>query len=450
MISYEKISNQSYLGYIWIMISQFVSLIGSQIVSFAVIWYLTIETGSTLILSAASIANIVPMIIVSPIAGVVADRLDKNVMLIITDLLQALSTFVLIILFSLGINQLWHIIALLAVRGICQGFQMPVAVAITSLMVPEDKIKPINSINQIFNSLLGIASPAIGAIAIANFDIQQIYWLDVFTFIPTAIVLLLIRIPSVRKNGSSSNEGIEEKGSFKQEFKEGFSYIKTSGLSSIFALFAVANFIVVPVFALFPLLILDYHGGGATQYSWVEVMFQAGIIIGAILLMASKKKSSIKGVVIAGMVLSVVLLAIGLIPAGWFWLFFIGCFALGVNLAFIDTQLISVLQITIPKELQGRVFSSMFVVIKALNPLGLILWGIIGEYIPVNFIYLIAPGISLVVYFFLVKTTKMMSYGEKYDELSTNGKSTEEILEDDPQFELVSNKLATDEVALSE
>ncbi|MHA1620199.1 MAG: MFS transporter [Promethearchaeota archaeon] len=450
MISYEKISKQSYLGYIWIMISQFVSLIGSQIVSFAVIWYLTIETGSTLILSTASIANIVPMIIVSPIAGVIADRMNKNVMLIVTDLLQALSTFVLIILFSLGINQLWHIIALLAVRGICQGFQMPVAVAITSLMVPEDKIKPINSINQIFNSLLGIASPAIGAIVIANFTIQQIYWLDVFTFIPTAIILLLIRIPSVYKKVSTSSEGNEEKSSFQQEFKEGFSYIKTSGLSSIFALFAVANFIVVPVFALFPLLILDHHGGGATQYSWVEVLFQAGIIIGAILLMASKKKSSMKGVIIAGMFLSVVLLAIGLIPAGWFWLFFIGCFALGINLAFIDTQLISVLQSTIPKELQGRVFSSMFVVIKALNPLGLILWGLIGEIIPVYLIFLIAPSISLVVYFVLVKTTKMMSYGEKYDDLPTNGEFIQEGTEITSQFEPVSDKLATDKVAFSE
>jgi len=390
------------------------------------------------------------MIIVSPIAGVIADRMNKNVMLIVTDLLQALSTFVLIILFSLGINQLWHIIALLAVRGICQGFQMPVAVAITSLMVPEDKIKPINSINQIFNSLLGIASPAIGAIAIANFTIQQIYWLDVFTFIPTAIVLLLIRIPSVYKKVSTNSDGNEEKSSFQQEFKEGFSYIKTSGLSSIFALFAVANFIVVPVFALFPLLILDHHGGGATQYSWVEVLFQAGIIIGAILLMASKKKSSMKGVIIAGMFLSVVLLAIGLIPAGWFWLFFIGCFALGINLAFIDTQLISVLQTTIPKELQGRVFSSMFVVIKALNPLGLILWGLIGEIIPVYLIFLIAPSISLVIYFVLVKTTKMMSYGEKYDDLPTNGEFIQEGTEITSQFEPVSDKLATDKVAFSE
>ncbi|MHA1673460.1 MAG: MFS transporter [Promethearchaeota archaeon] len=450
MISYEKISNQSYLGYIWIMISQFVSLIGSQIVSFAVIWYLTIETGSTLILSTASIANIVPMILVSPIAGVISDRISKNVLLIVADLVQALSTFVLIILFSLGINQLWHIIALLAMRGVCQGFQAPATATITSLMVPEDKIKPINSINQIFNSLLGIASPAIGAIAIANFNIQQIYWLDVFTFIPTAIVLLLIRIPSVHKKVSSSSEGNEEKSSFKQEFKEGFSYIKTSGLSSIFTLFAIANFIVVPVFALFPLLILDYHGGGAAQYSWVEVLFQAGIIIGAILLMASKKKSSMRGVIISGMLLSVVLLAIGLIPAGWFWLFFIGCFALGVNLAFIDTQLISVLQITIPKELQGRVFSSMFVVIKALNPLGLILWGIIGEYIPVNFIYLIAPGISLVVYFILVKTTNMMKYGENFDNLPTNGESTQEGTENTAQSEPVSSKLASDEVAFSE
>ena len=87
---------------------------------------------------------------------------------------------------------------------------------------------------------------------------------------------------------------------------------------------------------------------------------------------------------------------------------------MGVNLAYIDTQLISVLQTTIPKELQGRVFATMFTIIKALNPIGLIIWGIIGESIPVLLIFFIAPGLSLVVYFILLKFTNMMHYGEKY------------------------------------
>ena len=86
---------------------------------------------------------------------------------------------------------------------------------------------------------------------------------------------------------------------------------------------------------------------------------------------------------------------------------------LGLNLAFIDTQLISVLQTTIPPEVQGRVFSTMFTIIKSLNPIGLVIWGIIGEFTPIVAIFLISPGISLIVYAFLVKFTNILHYGEK-------------------------------------
>ncbi|MHA1796739.1 MAG: MFS transporter [Promethearchaeota archaeon] len=419
MISYDRISHKSFNGYLFIWISQFISLFGSNIVSFAVIWYLTVQTESSLILSLASIASIVPMILVSPLAGVISDRANKNLILIVTDFTQAAATFALIILFHFNLAQLWHIIALLAIRGSCQGFQNPVSVAVTSLMVPEEKIKNINSFNQILMSLLNIASPAIGVVAISHFSIEQIYWLDVFTFIPAAIVLMLIRIPSVHKfaqKEESQDNGTQNdsKSGFKQDFQEGLHYIKESGLSSIFTMFGIANFIVVPIFSLFPLLILEYHGGGAPEYSWVEILFQVGLIIGALLLMLSKKKGSMKSVIISGIILSVILLVLALVPRGWFLLFYIICFIMGVNLAYIDTQLISVLQTTIPKELQGRVFATMFTIIKALNPIGLIIWGIIGESIPVLLIFFIAPGLSLVVYFILLKFTNMMHYGEKY------------------------------------
>ena len=144
---------KNYLGYIAIFISQYFSLIGSQIVSFAVIWYLTITTGSSLILSLATFANLVPMIIVSPIAGVIADKFSKNFILIFTDALQAIATLGLILLFHLGIFQIWHIIILMGVRGLCQGFQMPVSIAVTAIMVPDEKIKKINAIQQILSSM---------------------------------------------------------------------------------------------------------------------------------------------------------------------------------------------------------------------------------------------------------------------------------------------------------
>ncbi|QEE15228.1 MFS transporter [Promethearchaeum syntrophicum] len=405
-LSTEK-PKKNYLGYITIFISQYFSLIGSQIVSFAVIWYLTITTESSLILSLATFANLVPMIIISPIAGVIADKFSKNFILIFTDALQAVATLGLIILFYLGIFQIWQIILLMGVRGICQGFQMPVSVAVTSLMVPDEKIKKINAIQQILSSLLMISTPAIGAYLVNIFPIEQIYWLDVFSFIPTAIVLLVIKIPKV------SGDEQSQKMSFKKDFSEGMKYIKDSGLMPVFFYFAIANFIVVPIFSLLPLLIVDHHLGTATEYGITEIMFHVGLLLGSFILIASKKKSTMKSVVTFGVLLSVSVLLMAIVPKGVFWLFYITCGILGVVLAFIDTQLISVLQVNIPKELQGRVFSTMFTLIKSINPVGLVIWGILGQYISIYLIFILSPVISLVIYFILLKSTEITHYGEK-------------------------------------
>lgn len=406
----NDIENKTFHGFLWIFSSQYFSLIGSQIVSFAVIWYLTELTGSTLILSIASIVSIVPMIIISPFAGVITDRANKNKILLITDAIQAVATLVLIFLFSLNIIQMWHIISLLGVRGICQGFQNPVTVSVLPIMVPEDKLKTMNSINQICRSLLSIASPAIGAIVLSFFTIESIYLLDVFTFIPSALVLLFIRIPSVRKQEP------EKELTLLQDFTEGFKYIKKSGLSPIFIMFAASNFLVWPCFSLFSLLVLDYHGGAVINYSWMEILYQIGIIGGSFLLLISKKKGSMKSVILGTFMLPFLLILIALVPGGNWVIFYIICFLLGTDLAYIDTQLMSVLQTNIPKYLQGRVFSTMFTISKSINPIGLILLGILGEFISINLLYIIGPTISICIYCFLLKYSKIGHYDKIQEE----------------------------------
>ena len=251
-----------------------------------------------------------------------------------------------------------------------------------------------------------ISTPAIGAYLVSVFPIEQIYWLDVISFIPTAIVLLFIKIPKVSRDEKS------QKMSFKKDFSEGMRYIKTSGLMTIFLFFAIANFIVVPIFSLLPLLIVDHHQGTATEYGITQIMFHVGLLLGSFILIASKKKATMKSVVVFGVLLSVSLLFMALVPKGSFWLFYITCAILGLVLAFIDTQLLSVLQVNIPKELQGRVFSTMFTLIKSINPIGLVIWGVLGQYIPIYWIFILSPVISLVIYFILLKTSDITHYGE--------------------------------------
>ena len=96
--------------FVTIWSGQAASLIGSQLVQFALVWYLTIQTGSATVLAIASVAAMLPQILLSPIAGAYVDRWKRRHVMIAADAFIATSTFVLIVLFALGYVQIWHII----------------------------------------------------------------------------------------------------------------------------------------------------------------------------------------------------------------------------------------------------------------------------------------------------------------------------------------------------
>ena len=407
----ETVPKKTFRGFLWVFFTQYISLIGSQLVSFSVIWYLTEVEGKALILSLATMANMIPMILVSPFAGVIADRRNKNRILLISDATQALATFGLILLFFFGVFHVWQILVLMAIRGTCQGFQLPAVASLNSLMVPQKHIQKINALDRILMSMLAIVTPIFGAFILGFMEINQIYWFDVVSFIPSAIVLLIVKIPSVKSEG-------KEKLHFLEDFKSSIQYMKDTKLFSPFIFFALANFFVVPLFSLLPLVVKGYHGGFEMEFGYMMAAFQVGMLIGGIILMIIKKKPKMRGVIINGFLISFVLIILAVIPnsVSWnFWGIYGVSLILGLFITFIDTQLFTILQVTIPKEFQGRIFSTLFTVIKSIMPLGLILWGIIGDLLPsIIFLFYIAPGLSIIAFFILIMITPIFKFDEMH------------------------------------
>lgn len=359
------------------------------------------------------------MILVGPFAGVIADRRNKNRILLISDAAQALATLVLILLFFFGWFEIWQIIVLMAIRGTCQGFQLPAVASLNALMVPQKHIQRINAIDRILMSILAIVTPILGALVYAWIPIEQIYWFDVVSFIPTAIVLLIVKIPGVKTEK-------KEKLHFLEDFKTSIQYMKDTQLFSPFILFAVANFFVVPLFSLIPLLVKDFHGGTEDNYAVLLAALQVGMLIGGIILMFFKKKPKMRAVIINGFFMSIVVIALAVIPnsVSWhFWAIYIIAFFLGLLITFIDTQLFTILQVTIPKEFQGRIFSTLFTIIKSIMPLGLLLWGAVGDLTSLVFIFILASGLSIVAFVILSLTTPIF----KFDAMHTTIPEKEEV-----------------------
>ncbi|MHA2099432.1 MAG: MFS transporter, partial [Candidatus Kariarchaeaceae archaeon] len=219
---------KSLSAYLTFLGGQLVSNMGSSIVQFSIIWWITITTLDPFMLGLSAFLGLGSQIIVGLFAGVFVDRYSRKKIIGIVDFLQALATFVMIVLFMLGDANIIHILVLLTFRGAFQGLQGPALRAIIPVLVPKDKLTRINSVNFLTNGMISLIGPVIAAVLIGFVGIENlgiILWLDVVTFLIALVPLLLINIPSV-KNPSNG-----EKPSFRSEFKEGIDFLnKRRGL----------------------------------------------------------------------------------------------------------------------------------------------------------------------------------------------------------------------------
>ncbi|MHA1993992.1 MAG: MFS transporter [Candidatus Hodarchaeales archaeon] len=404
-------------GYILIWAGQIISILGSGIVQFAIIWWLTEESGSTFVLALATFVGLVPMVIIGPFSGVLADRWNRKKILLSTDFLQALATIGLIVLFWIDLVEIWHVLLLIAIRGAFQAFQMPASISIVPQMVPKNQISRINGLGQIFNNFIFILSPVLGAIILEASSISIILWIDVITFLIAVFTLILVTIPPVIRR---SVDSVETKNpSFKSQFVETFDYLKTHGWLPLIIGFTIGNILINPLFSLLPLFIKEVHLGGALELAFVVGIFQVGSLIGAVLIAVSNLTPKVITIVGFVFIAFLGLLAISLAPVGEFEVMAVGGLVIGFSIAFIDVGVVTLLQIHIPQELHGRIFSVTFTLIKSVLPIALLFIGGIAEFIALEIIYIVCPLLGILLVGYLVFIGNISSLDKKLGESTT-------------------------------
>jgi DHA3 family macrolide efflux protein-like MFS transporter len=159
--------------------SQIISLFGSSLAQCVISWYITLETQSGVMITIAIIAGFLPTFLISPFAGVWADRFDRKKIIMLADILVAAATLVLLILFRLGYGSVWAIFAVMAVRGFGQGLQQPAVSAFLPQLVPQEHLMRVNSINGSAKAAMDVRSPALGVVLICLFPIEVPFAIDV-------------------------------------------------------------------------------------------------------------------------------------------------------------------------------------------------------------------------------------------------------------------------------
>ena len=233
---------------------QTISLFGSMIVQYAVMWYVTFETKSGFAIALYAIAAFLPQGIVSIFGGVVADRMNRRVLVMLADGSIAAVTLVLALLMLNGITDLWIILLAVAARSIGAGVQTPAVQAMIPQIVPGDQLMRVNGIFGTIQSAMALLAPAAAGAVFGLFGLVPVFFIDVVTAAIGVSFLAFVAVPTLASIAAKTS-------TYREDLVEGMRYIwghrVVRWLLGVFAIIFVLT--VAPTF-IAPLLIARTFG----------------------------------------------------------------------------------------------------------------------------------------------------------------------------------------------
>jgi DHA3 family macrolide efflux protein-like MFS transporter len=423
-IENEEKSETNLRGYLVFLVGQWISMFGSNVVGFSIIWFLTVTTGSTFILGLATFLNFAPFIIATPVAGVFIDRWSRKKVIAFVDFMQAFFTVVLIGFFLIDIFSPLELVAILLIlnpiRALFGAFHTSAVDTLLPIMVPKEQYSRINGINYLVNGIIGgIAGPIIGAftLEVLLIPLKTILWLDVITFLIAIFPTVLIYFPVVKRKVLDK----KEKFSFRSEFREGMKFIKeTPGLFALMFVFAGANFFMTPFYIQLPLFVTSIHLGGASQLAFLLTAQQAGMLIGSIVMSSWKGfENHAKGVALGLFMGYFGFIILVSAPIGYFEIIGAGLFIAGFTLPVANVSSEAIWASTVPQGILGRVYAVRRTLAQITAPVAMLLSGIVAEFINLNLVLLSCAVCGVLVlgysWFFtrLPEVEKMIEIEEK-------------------------------------
>jgi DHA3 family macrolide efflux protein-like MFS transporter len=382
-------------NYLPMGIGQIVSLVGSALVQFALVWYVTKETGSATVLATATTAAIVPNIVLGPFVGALVDRWDRKLVMIIADFVVALATVVLAVLFATGAIQIWHIVAILLTRSAAGVFQGPARTAATTLMVPKEHLSRLGGVNQAVDGMINVFSPALGALLLAVLPMQGVLAVDIVTAaIAISMLIFFVKVP--QPNTKPKLDKVTPR-SLLADVREGIRYIVTwPGLFLLILMASLLNMFLAPVGNLMPLHVTTYFGKGAQELAWTQAAMGAGSIVGGLLLGVWGGFKRRVWTVLMGIIgIGAGTLALGFIPPDRYTWSLLALGVFGMMVSFANGSLGPLMQTKVPPEVQGRVFMLLSSTALAMMPIGLFLSAPIADNYGTKVTYIVAGAACL-------------------------------------------------------
>jgi DHA3 family macrolide efflux protein-like MFS transporter len=380
--------------------SQTLSLLGTSLVQYAIMWYITLNTKSGIFMTIAIICGFLPTFFLSPFAGVWADRYNRKNLIVIADSFIAISTFILAILFFTGYGSIWLLFVMSSFRAIGSAIQAPAVGAFVPQLVPEEQLTKVNGINGSIQSLIMLVSPILSGALLTMSKIEYIFFIDVIT----ALIAVMILLTLVKTKSHAKAQDQKKVGYFK-DLHEGLLYIKGhSYVMKFFVFCAIFFFLATPVAFLTPLQVTRTFGSDVWRLTAIEITFSLGMMLGGILIATwGGFKNRIVTMSLSSIMLGLSTFALGIIPNFWFYLFFM--VVSGVFIPFFNTPSTVLLQEKVDKDFLGRVFGVMGMIGSSVMPIGMLIFGPASDIIKIEYL-LIVTGLLMFLQSFLLLGSK--------------------------------------------
>lgn len=377
--------------------AQTISLFGSSIVQYAIVWYITLTTSSGKMLTLSTLCGFLPQIVISLFAGVWIDRYDRKMIAMLSDAMIAVSTLALAVSFLAGHKNIWLLLGVLIVRSAGTGIQTPAVNAIIPQIVPSEKLMRVNGINSTLSSMVMFLSPAVSGAILSIASLEATLFLDVITAIIGVGVTSTVRLKPYEKRIQGNNSHLEE-------IRKGFTYLKENRfIKRLLAFQLTVLFLISPSAFLTPLMVSRTFGPEVWRLTASEMTYSFGMILGGLLITSwGGFRKKLNTTMLAGAFYGVMMIGLGAAPV---FLIYLVCNTLiGITSPCYNSPLIVTIQERVEPEMHGRIFSFMQIATSCALPLGMVLFGPLADRLPVQVLLCVAGGIVAVIAGFVYLT----------------------------------------------
>lgn len=360
-----------------VWIGQVVSLLGSAMTRFALTVWAWQITGQATALGLMAFFSFAPVVLLSPVAGALVDRWNRKLVVMLSDLGAGLATVVVLLLYTGGQLQIWHLYAAALFAGAFETFQFPAYSAAMSVMLRKEQYARANGMMALAQSASEIFGPLAAGAALGVVGITGIMTFDVCTFVAAILAVLAVSIPQPTVTAA----GRAGRGSLRQESVYGFRYILARpSLLGLQLAFFTMNLLGTFGFTVLSAMILARTGNDELALSGVNAAAGVGGVIGGLLLSVwGGPKRRVHGVLLGMALSSVGTVLLGLGRALPLWA--AGAFITAFFIPILNGCNQAIWQAKVPPDVQGRVFATRRMIAQITVPAAMLIAGPLADYV---------------------------------------------------------------------